>query len=86
MSQPQLNVWLDGNTEPQAVTLQSLGFWVYDELREKAKSPSSEHGLRLTLAYIEITGDEPKTLADVKEWAKAHKVTVTMVEPPDPTP
>lgn len=84
--QPKLDVWLDEQTDPQTVPIHSLGFWVYDELAERAHSPSSEHGLRLTLAYIEIVEKEPETLAEVKAWAREHKVTVTMAEAPDPTP
>lgn len=84
--QPKLNIWLDEAEQAQTVPIHSLGFWVYDELAERAHSPSSEHGLRLTLAYIEVVGKEPETLSEVKAWAREHKVTVTMAEPPDPTP
>ena len=83
--QPQLDVWLDGNPDPVTVPIQSLGFWVYDELRERVKSPSSEHGLRLTLAYVEIVDADPKNLSDIKAWAREHKVSVVMREAPDPT-
>ena len=83
--QPQLNVWIDGNTEPVKVPIQSLGLWCYDELRERAHMPVSEAGLRLTLAYIELEDKEPETLAEIKQWAKAHKVTVMLAESPDPT-
>lgn len=81
----KLDIYMDDNPEPRTAEIQSLGFWVYDELREAAKKPQSEHGLRLTLAYIEVTGEEPKTLAQVKDWAREHRVTVTMAEPADPT-
>jgi hypothetical protein len=84
--QPQLNVWIDGSTEPRTVLIQSVGLWIYDELRERAHLPSSEHGLRLTLAYLELEDKEPETLAEIKQWAKAHKVSVMLAEPPDPTP
>jgi hypothetical protein len=86
MSQPQLNVWIDGDPEAKLFPLQSLGFWIYDELREAAKKPASEHGLRLTLAYLAVVGKEPEKLAEIKEWAREHQVTVTLPEPPDPTP
>lgn len=83
--QAQLEIYMDGNAEPVIAPIQSLGFWVYDELREAAKKPASEHGLRLTLAYLEVTGQDPKNLGEVKEWAREHRVTVAMAEPPDPT-
>jgi hypothetical protein len=83
--QPLLEVYLDGNETPVTAQIQSLGFWIYDELRERAHQQSSEHGLRLTLAYLEITNKEPDTLAEVKTWAREHRVTVIMVDPPDPT-
>lgn len=82
---PQLNIYLDGSTDPVVVQTTSMDFWTYEELAAKHKSPTSEHGMRLTVAYAHIEGKEPHSFADVKAWAKMHKVQVTLGESPDPT-
>jgi hypothetical protein len=82
---PQLNIYLDGSTEPVVVQTTSMDFWTYEELAAKHKTPNSEHGMRLTVAYAHIEGKDPHSFADVKAWAKMHKVQVALGESPDPT-
>ena len=82
---PVLDVYLDGATVPVQVQTTSLMMWTYEDLTGKPIGKSSEHGLRLTLAYIGVTDLEPPTLADVKAWAKEHAVSVTIGDDITPT-
>ena len=82
---PQLNIFLDGAEEPQTVYATSADFWAYEELVEKSRAKSTETGMRLTIAYIAVHGSEPSTLGVVKEWAREHRVLVTLGDPVRPT-
>jgi hypothetical protein len=82
---PQLNIYLDGSKEPIVVQTTSMDFWTYEELAAKHKTPTSEHGMRLTVAYSHVEGKDPHSFADVKAWAKMHQAQVTLGEAPDPT-
>lgn len=86
---PQLNIHLDDQPEPIVAETTSLDFWVYEELVDKAKAKTSEHGMRLAIAYIHATGTEPKTLDEVKAWAREHRVRVEIgpdARPTQPAP
>ena len=86
---PQLNIYQDDKPEPLVAETTSLDFWVYEELVDKAKAKTSEHGMRLTIAYIHATGLEPKTLDEVKIWAREHHVRVDLgpaARPTQPAP
>lgn len=79
---PQLNVYLDGSETPQVVNIISDDFWTYEDI---AGPKTSETGMRLTVAYRHLAGKEPKTLAEVREWAREHQVVVTIGQAADPT-
>ena len=83
---PQLNTYLDGSPDPVVIEMIADDLWTYDELCQKEKRPTSEIGLRLTVAYCHIEGHAPKSLIDVKAWARAHNVQVTLgdVDPTQP--
>ena len=84
MSLVYLDVYLDGLDEPQTVQVLSADLMVYDDINVKGRQ--SQAGMMLTLAYISITGSEPKTLAEVKAWGREHKVAVVARDGlPDPT-
>lgn len=83
---PQLHIYLDGAEEPQTVHATSADFWAYEELVEKSRTKSTETGMRLTIAYIAVHGTEPVNLGVVKEWAREHRVLVTLGDPVRPTP
>lgn len=82
---PQLHIFLDGAEEAQTYEATSADFWAYEELVEKSRSKSTETGMRLTIAYIAIHGSEPVNLGAVKEWARQHRVLVTLGDPVRPT-
>lgn len=80
---PQLNIYLDGSDTPTVVDIISDDFWMYEEL---AGAKRSETGMRLTIAYRHIKGADPKSLAEVRAWARERRAIVTIGEPTDPTP
>lgn len=85
---PVLSVTLDGQPAVEVQT-DTLGMWCCEDIMAKPLNKASEYGIRLILAYIGVTGEEPKNLADVKAWAKEHKVQVTvgdMAVPTTPAP
>lgn len=83
---PQLNVYLDGNTQPEIIDTVSLDFWTYEELLARVPNgKTSEHGMRLTVAFIHCEGRDPKNLEEVKLWARQHKVQVTVGQEANPT-
>jgi len=64
----------------------SLDLWIAETLQESTgKGGTSEHGTRLIVAYMHCTGKEPKTLGEVKTWARENAVRVEMGRPVDPT-
>ena len=83
---PQLNIYLDGAEEPTVVHATSADFWAYEELVEKSRGKSTETGMRLTIAYIAVHDKEPINLGAVKDWAREHRVLVTLGDPVRPTP
>lgn len=83
---PQLNVYLDGSDQARVIETQSLDFWTYEDLVAKdPRAKTSEHGMRLTIAFLNIEGREPKNLEEVKLWAREHKARVTIGADVDPT-
>lgn len=83
---PQLNVYVDDSTEPQQLDTMSMDFWTYEELVAKdPRAKTSEHGMRLTIAFIHCQGRDPKNLEEVKAWAREHKVRVIVGQDVDPT-
>lgn len=83
---PQLKVYLDDATEPKVLETMSMDFWTYEEIVAKdPRAKTSEHGMRLTVAFIHCEGRDPKNLEEVKIWARAHKVRVIVGDTADPT-
>jgi len=83
---PQLNVYLDDSDEATSVDTMSLDFWTYEELVAKdPRAKTSEHGMRLTIAFIHCEGRDPKNLEEVKTWARTRKARVVVGKDVDPT-
>lgn len=83
---PQLNVYLDDSAEPTSLDTTSLDFWTYEELVAKdPRAKTSEHGMRLTIAFIHCEGRDPKNLDEVKTWARERKARVIVGRDVDPT-
>lgn len=83
---PQLKIYLDGSTEPATVETTSLDFWTYEDLVAKdPRAKQSEHGMRLTIAFLHTEGRDPKNLEEVKMWAREHQARVTLGPVADPT-
>lgn len=83
---PKLDVYMDGATEPRTIHTTSLDFWTYEDLvAKKPNGRTSEHGMRLTIAFIHVEGREPKNLEEVKLWAREHAVNVAVGRDADPT-
>ena len=83
---PQLNVYLDDQAEPTRLETLSMDFWTYEELVAKdPRAKTSEHGMRLTIAFIHCQGRDPKNLEEVKVWARERKVRVVVGQASDPT-
>lgn len=81
---PQLNVYLDGAEEPVTVQPLTVDFEVAESLYPAGKA--TDNGLKLVVAYCQIEGEEPKTVAQVRAWARARKAQVIVGREPDPTP
>lgn len=80
---PTLKIELDGKESKTVETL-PVDFMMYEELQ--GNKPASEQGLRLTIAYYYSEGKEPVSLKQVKEWARATKCRVEIVQDaPNPT-
>lgn len=83
---PQLKVYLDDSTDPTVVETISMDFWTYEEIVAKdPRAKTSEHGMRLTIAFLHCEGREPKNLEEVKMWAREHKARVVVGDQADPT-
>jgi hypothetical protein len=83
---PQLKVYLDDSTEPKVIETISMDFWSYEEIVAKdPRAKTSEHGMRLTVAFIHCEGREPKNLEEVKMWARERKARVIVGDQADPT-
>ena len=81
---PQLNIYLDEATEPTIVQPLTVDFEVAESLYPSGNV--TDNGLKLVVAYCQIEGKEPKNVAEVRTWARARKVQVTVGREPDPTP
>lgn len=83
---PILNVYLDGSTERRDIETTSLDFWIYEDLVAKdPRAKTSEHGMRLTIAFLHVEGRDPKNLEEVKQWARDRQARVTVGRDVDPT-
>jgi hypothetical protein len=80
---PKLNVYLNDQAEPTVVQPITVDFELAEELYGAKRVTDS--GLRLVVAYCQITGSEPKNLAEVRKWAREQRVQVTIGDAPDPT-
>jgi len=80
---PQLNIYLDEQTEPTIVQPLTVDFEVAESLY--SGSNVTDNGLKLVVAYCQTEGKEPKTIAEVRAWARARKVRVIVGKEPDPT-
>lgn len=81
---PQLNIYLDEATEAQVVQPLTVDFEVAESLYPSGNV--TDNGLKLVVAYCQLEGREPKSVAEVRSWARAHKVRVIVGSEPDPTP
>lgn len=82
---PVLSVYLDGSTTAVEVRPDTLAMYTCEDLFDKALSVAPEYGIRLVLAYIGVTGEDPANFAAVKKWARTHKAIVDVGDPVDPT-
>ena len=80
---PQLNIYLDDQTEPTVVQPLTVDFEVAESLY--SGSNVTDNGLKLVVAYCQIEGKEPKHIAEVRAWARTRKVRVIVGKEPDPT-
>jgi len=81
---PQLNIYLDDDSEPTVVQPLTVDFEVAETLYPSGQV--TDNGLRLVVAYCHIEGKEPKTVAEVRGWARTRKARVMVGSEPDPTP
>lgn len=81
---PRMVVVLDG-LAPVEYQATAADMWLWEDLSQKSIGTGAEYGLRLTLAYIGMTGKEPKTLTEVRAWAREHAVQVDVAKTLDPT-
>lgn len=80
---PQLNIYLDDADSPTVVQPLTVDFEVAESLYPSGNV--TDNGLKLVVAYCQIEGKEPKTLTEVRAWARARKVRVIVGATPDPT-
>lgn len=80
---PKLEVYLDGNDTPVIVQPLTVDFEIAEELYGSKKV--TDAGLRLVVAYCQVEGTEPKTLAQVREWGRTRQVQIGIGTAPDPT-
>jgi hypothetical protein len=80
---PQINIYLDDATEPMVVQPLTVDFEVAESLYPSGNV--TDNGLKLVVAFCHVEGKEPKTVAEVRSWARAHKVRVIVGREPDPT-
>jgi hypothetical protein len=81
---PQLNIYLDEATEATVIQPLTVDFEVAESLYPSGNV--TDNGLKLVVAYCQIEGKEPKTVTEVRAWARARKVRVIVGSEPDPTP
>ena len=81
---PQLNIYLDEADEATVIQPLTVDFEVAESLYPSGNV--TDNGLKLVVAYCHIEGKEPKNVAEVRAWARAHKVRVIVGRQPDPTP
>ena len=81
---PQLNIYLDEADEAAVIQPLTVDFEVAESLYPSGNV--TDNGLKLVVAYCHIEGKEPKNVAEVRAWARAHKVRVIVGRQPDPTP
>jgi len=77
---PKLLVYLDGSEDALEVTPCTADLWLAEELTGKSLTDGSEMGLRLILAYVGATGNEPGDVKTVRAWARKHRVNVSVGE------
>jgi hypothetical protein len=80
---PQLNVYLDDAEEPTVVQPLTIDFEIAESLYGERKTTDS--GLRLVIAYCHIEDEQPKSLNEVRAWARNRKAQVILGEAPGPT-
>lgn len=80
---PQLDIYLDDSQEPIICQPLTVDFEVAETLYPSGNVTDS--GLRLVVAYCHVEEKEPKTLQEVRAWARARKARVMVGKAPDPT-
>jgi hypothetical protein len=80
---PQLDIYLDDETEPTVIQPLTVDFEVAEALYPSGNV--TDNGLKLVVAYCHSEGKEPKTVAEVRAWARTRKVRVIVGKTPDPT-
>lgn len=81
---PQLDVYVDEAEQPTVIQPLTVDFEVAESLYPSGNV--TDNGLKLVVAYCQIEGKEPKNVAEVRAWARAHRVRVIVGRQPDPTP
>lgn len=81
---PQIQIYTDGNTDPVEYQLLSVDFELAEELYEP-KTPTN-NGIALVAAFGAIEGREPKSIREVRAWARERKVQTIVGKAPAPTP
>jgi hypothetical protein len=80
---PEIQIYLDDETEPTTVQPLTVDFEVAEMLYPSTQVTDS--GLRLVVAYCHVENKEPKNIAEVRTWARARKARVMVGKEPDPT-
>lgn len=82
---PSIAVQTSEMAEPQIFPICSADLMEAEEIYDRAKTKPGTMGIRLICAFIHVNGESPKTLKEVKVWAKDHGVWAEDAETPDPT-
>jgi hypothetical protein len=80
---PQLNVYLDDSDTPTVIEPLTVDFDVAETLYGNTKT--TDAGLRLVIAYCHTEGKEPKTLGEVRTWARNRKARIMVGDTANPT-
>ena len=82
---PSIAVQTSDMSEPEIYQICSADLMEAEELYDRAKQKPGTMGIRLICAYINVVGESPITLKQVKQWAKDKDVWAEDAETPDPT-
>lgn len=80
---PILSIYLDGNSEPVTYQIESVDLEIAEDLYEP-KQPGNQ-AIALVAAFAAIEQRDPKSVKEVRAWARAHKVQTVVGKTADPT-